>query len=89
MNQPQEKEWTRILLYLQKMETSLLCTATTESASDQVRNHLTGILNKSLENQKNLFEIMNQKGWYRVESAPSDVFQRTQQQFQTMQQQMQ
>jgi len=85
-NQPQEKEWVGTLLYLQKLEASTLCTTALESANDQVRNHAMGLLNKSLQNQKNLFDIMSKKGWYQVESAPVEQFNRIQQSFSSMMQ---
>ena len=53
-NQPQEKEWAGTLLYLQKMEASMLCTAALESGDPELRDHYRGLLNKSLENQKTL-----------------------------------
>lgn len=88
-NQPQEKEWAGTILYLLKMEASSLCTEAIESACDSVRNHATGLLNKSLQNQKSLFELMKKKGWYKVESAPQEQYTRIQQSFTTMQSQMQ
>jgi spore coat protein F len=87
--QPQEKEWAGTLLYLQKLEASALCTAALESSCEQVRNHTTALLNKSLQNQKSLFDIMNKKGWYKVEAAPSDQYNRIVQNLNTIQSQMQ
>ncbi|HEX3028634.1 MAG TPA: spore coat protein [Clostridia bacterium] len=83
--QPQEKEWAGTLLYLQKLESTLLCSTALESASDQVRNHATSLLTKSLQSQKNLFQLMNKKGWYKVEAAPKDQYNTIQQSFNTMQ----
>ncbi len=88
-NQPQEKEWAGNLLYLLKLEATSLCTTTLESANDSVRNHVAGILNKTFENQKHLFDIMAKKGWYKLETAPQEQFSRTQQSFNMMQSQMQ
>lgn len=89
MNQMQEKEWAGTILYLHKLEADMLCTAALESANEELRNHAIGLLNKSLQNQKKLFEIMNQKGWYKVESAPMEQYARVQQSFSAMQTQMQ
>ncbi len=88
-NQFQEKDWAGMILYMQKMEASTLCTAATESACDKVRTHTTNLLNKTLENQRNLFNFMNQKGWYKVETAPQQEMSRIQQSFSSMQSQMQ
>jgi len=84
-NQPQEKEWAGTLLYMEKLLAASLCTTVLESANEQVRNHATGILNKCLQDQKALFDFMNKKGWYKVESAPQEQFSRTQQSFSTLQ----
>ena len=88
-NQPQEKEWAGILLYLQKMEASMLCTAALESGDPELRNHYSGLLNKSLENQKALFDIMNRKGWYKTEPAPMEQANRSKMSFERMRQQAQ
>lgn len=87
--QPWEKEWAGNLLYLQKLECTTLCTAALESNSDQVRNHITGLLNKAIQNQKALYQIMSSKGWYNVEAAPQEQYNRIQQSVTTMQSQMQ
>ncbi len=88
-NQPQEKEWAGTLLYLQKLEAQMLCHATLEGSCDQVRNHASSLLNKSLQNQQNLFSIMSQKGWYKVDVAPQELYTSAEQKFATMQAQMQ
>jgi len=88
-NQPQEKEWAGSILYFLKSETTMLCTAAMESANDNVRNHILGLLNKSLENQNNLFQIMNKKGWYKVEAAAQEEYNRAQQNLNTMTSQLQ
>lgn len=85
----QDKERIGTLLYQLKMEASSLCTAVLESANDNVRTQLTQILGKSLENQKAVFTLMQQKGWYQVEAAPKEQYNRIQQSFTTMQQQQQ
>lgn len=88
-NQLQEKDWANMVLYMQKMEIKTLCSAVTESSNDKVRSHTTNLLNKALEDQKNLYNFMNQKGWYKVESAPQQEISRAQQSFSSMQSQMQ
>jgi spore coat protein CotF len=69
------------------MESTALCTAILESANDNVRSQLTQILNKSLQNQKAVFDLMNQKGWYKVSPAPQEQYTMIQQSFTTMRQQ--
>jgi spore coat protein CotF len=89
MAQLQEKDCATTLLSLQKLEAQMLCSAALEAQDDQVRNHASGLLNKCLQNQKNLFNIMNQKGWYKVPQAPQELYNDAQQKFSNMQSQMQ
>lgn len=81
-----EKELVGNLLSQLKMECTSLCTAITESVNNNVRNQLTQILTKNLQNQKQVFDFMNSKGWYKVEAAPTEQFNRTKQSFTTIQQ---
>lgn len=83
----QDMELVGTLIYQLKMESTSLCTAVLESANDTVGSQLTSILNQSLRDQKSVFDLMNQKGWYKVEPAPQEQFQRVKQSFMTMQQQ--
>lgn len=78
-NQPQEKECAGTLLYLQKHEAEMLCSATLEASDANVRAHCAGLLQKCLENQHNLYNLMNQKGWYKIEAAPQEMLTRAQQ----------
>lgn len=87
--QTQDMELIGTLIYQLKMESSSLCTSILESANDSVRSQLTPILNQSLQNQKEVFDLMQQKGWYKVEPAPNEQYQRIQQSFTSMQQQQQ
>ena len=86
---PQEKEYAGSLLYMEKLEATSLVTATIEAACPKVRDHFRGLLNKSLDDQKGLFEIMNKKGWYNVQPAPREQVQRIHQSFAAMEQQAQ
>lgn len=87
--QTQDMELIGTLIYQLKMEASSLCTTILESANPNVRSQLTQILQQSLQNQKTVFDLMNQKGWYKVEAAPPEQYNRIQQSFTTMQQQQQ
>lgn len=84
-----DMEWMGILLYEHKLAASMLTTSVMESANPQVRQHFTSLLNQTLDHQKQIFDVMNQKGWYKVAPAPQDELSRIQQSFSTMQQQMQ
>ena len=85
--QSQDMELVGTLIYQLKMEASALCTSVLESANENARLQLTQMLQQSLENHKTVFELMNQKGWYKVEPAPPEQYSRIQQSFTTMQQQ--
>jgi spore coat protein CotF len=87
--QTQDMELVGTLIYQLKMEASSLCTSILESANPNVRTQLTQMLQQSLQNQKAVFDLMNQKGWYKVEPAPAEQYSRVQQSFSTMQQQAQ
>lgn len=85
--QTQDMELVGTLIYQLKMEASALCTSTLESSNENVRAQLTQMLQQSLQNQKTVFDLMNQKGWYKVEAAPPEQYSRIKQTFTAMQQQ--
>ena len=85
--QTQDMELVGTLIYQLKLEASALCTSILESANPNVRTQLSQILQQSFQNQKAVFDLMNQKGWYKVEAAPTEQYNRIQQSFATMQQQ--
>ncbi len=87
--QSQDMELVGTLLYQLKMEATSLCTAILEGANPNVRTQLSQLLQQSLQNQKTVFDLMNQKGWYKVEPAPQEQYNRIQQNMATMQQQAQ
>lgn len=84
-----DMEWMGILLYEHKLAASMLTSSVLESADQQVRQHFTGLLNQTFDHQKQIFDVMNQKGWYKVAPAPQAEVSRIQQSFSSMQQQMQ
>ena len=84
-----DMEWMGILLYEHKLAASMLTSGVLESANPQVRQHFTSLLNQTLDHQKQIFDVMSQKGWYKVAPAPQEELTRIQQSFTTMQQQMQ
>ncbi|MGE5396765.1 MAG: spore coat protein [Chitinophagales bacterium] len=84
-----DSEWMGILLYQHKLAASMLTNGVLESADPQVRSHFSSMLNGCLDHQKKIFDVMNQKGWYKVAPAPQDEVSRIQQSFSSMQSQMQ
>ncbi|MDR3271206.1 MAG: spore coat protein [Peptococcaceae bacterium] len=85
----QEKQAISTLLSQQKSICTTLVTAITECANNNVRHQLTQMLVKSLQNQKLVYDYMNAKGWYRVESAPQEQVDRSRQSFTLIQQEAQ
>ena len=69
MNSLNEKDILNVLLSGHKLAATGYSTLVLESANQDLRNAVTGILEKTFENQKNIFDVMSKKGWYPVESA--------------------
>ena len=84
-----DMEWMGILLYEHKLAASMLTSSVLESADPQLRQHFTSMLNQTFDHQKQIFDVMNQKGWYKVAPAPKEELTRIQQSFSQMQQQQQ
>jgi spore coat protein CotF len=84
-----ESEWMGILLYQHKLAASMLTSGVLESSNDQVRSHFKSLLDGTLDHQKDIYNMMSQKGWYKVQPAPQDELNRISQTMTTMQQQMQ
>ncbi len=84
-----DMEWMGILLYEHKLAASMLTSSVMESANPQVRQHFSSLLNQTLNHQKQIFDVMNQKGWYKVAPASQEELSRVQQSFNMMQQQQQ
>ncbi len=84
-----EMEWMGNLLYQHKLAASMANNAVLESSNPQLRSHFTNILGETFNHQKQIFDVMNQKGWYKVDVAPQDQFSRVQQSLSSIQQQMQ
>ncbi|MGE5403530.1 MAG: spore coat protein [Candidatus Saccharibacteria bacterium] len=84
-----DSEWMGILLYQHKLAAGLLTDGILESSDTKVRSHFENMFDKCVEHHKHIFDVMNQKGWYKVEPAPQDQLSRVQQSFSTLTQQMQ
>ncbi len=84
-----DMEWMGILLNQHKLAASMLTSGVMESSSEQVRSHFKNLLDGTLQHQKDIYNVMNQKGWYKVQPAPQDELNRIRQSMTTIQQQMQ
>jgi spore coat protein CotF len=69
-----DKEITQVLLNDHKLCASSYTNLVLESANQALRNDVTNLLGRTFQHQKQIFDIMSQKGWYQTQSAnPQDV----------------
>jgi len=64
-----DKEITQTLLNEHKLCASALTNLVLESSNQALRDDVTCILNRTFQHQKNIFDLMNQKGWYSPQTA--------------------
>ena len=69
MNGLNDKDILNVLLAGHKLAATGYSTLVLESANQTLRNDVTNMLEKTFKQQKNIFDVMSQKGWYPVESA--------------------
>lgn len=69
MNNLGDKEITQILLNEHKFCASSLTNLVLESSDQSLRNDCAGLLNRTFQHQKNIFDLMTQKGWYSTQQA--------------------
>lgn len=69
MNNLGDKEITMVLLDEHKLCASSLTNLVLESANQNLRNDATNLLTRTFQHQKQLYDLMTQKGWYSVQNA--------------------
>ncbi len=69
MNKFTDKEITQTILNEHKLCASSLTNLILESSNQNLRNDAAGILNRTFQHQKNIFDLMSQKGWYTTQQA--------------------
>jgi len=69
MNTRQDKDLITDVLMTEKSLCATYNTAVTEAATSNVREGFKNILNEQLDIQNDIFNTMNQKGWYNVQQA--------------------
>ncbi len=69
MNKFTDKEIMYTLLNEHKLCASSLTNLILESSNTNLRNDASGILNRTFQHQKNIFDIMSSKGWYTTTQA--------------------
>lgn len=69
MNTLNDKDILNVLLAGHKLAATGYSTLVLESANQNLRSDVTTILEKTFEQQKNIFDVMSKNGWYPVQSA--------------------
>ncbi len=69
MNYLGDREITQTLLNEHKLCASSLTNLVLESSNQSLRNDAAGILSRTFQHQKNIFDLMTQKGWYSAQQA--------------------
>jgi spore coat protein F len=81
-----DKEIVNVLLSQHKLNATSLTTLVLESANENLRNDVTNILNNTFKHQKQIFDVMSQKGWYPVQNATQQQISQAQQEVRQTQQ---
>jgi spore coat protein F len=79
MNNLTDKEVLNVLLDEHKLAASSLTNLIIESSNQLIRNDATNILTRTLQHQKQIFDLMSQKGWYQVQNANQQEISKAQQ----------
>lgn len=64
-----DKEIMNVLLNEHKLCASSLTNLVLESSNQNLRNDVSGLLSRTFQHQKNIFDLMTQKGWYTTQTA--------------------
>jgi spore coat protein F len=84
-----DKEIMSSILNEKKLAASALTTLVLESSCPTLRNDVQSILTKTFNGQKQVFDMMSQKGWYPVENANQQEITMAQQKVKNIQSQLQ
>jgi spore coat protein CotF len=74
-----DQEVMSILLSEHKLAASSLTNLVLESSNQFLRNDATVILTSTFNHQKQIFDFMNQKGWYQTQIASQQEISKVQQ----------
>ncbi len=80
-----DKDITNVLLDEHKLAASSLTNLVLESNNQFLRNDVTSILTKTFQHQKQIFDLMSQKGWYQVQNASQQDISKAQQEMTNVQ----
>ncbi|MGI6669145.1 MAG: spore coat protein [Acetivibrionales bacterium] len=69
-----DKEIAQTLLNEHKLFATSLTNLVLESSNQSLRNDAAGLLSRAFQHQKNIYDLMAQKGWYTVQQAtPQEI----------------
>lgn len=80
-----DKDVTNVILNQHKLEASSLTNLILESSNNSLRTDTTNILQRTFSHQKQIFDLMSQKGWYQVQNASQQDMMTAQQSISNMQ----
>ena len=80
-----DKEIMNVLLEQHKLCATSLTNLILESSNQNIRNDAANILNKTFQHQKQIFDIMSQKGWYKTQQASPQLLSQAQQELNQIQ----
>ncbi len=80
-----DKEILNVLLDQHKLCASSLTNLVLESSNQNLRNDAAALLSKTFQHQKQIFDLMVQKGWYQTQTASPQDIGRVQQEISKMQ----
>lgn len=74
-----DKEILNVLLDEHKLSASAITNLVLESSNESIRNDATGVLNTTFKQQKQIFDLLTQKGFYQTQNADQQSLTRAQQ----------
>jgi len=83
-----DREIANVLLNEHKLCASSLTNLILESSNQNLRNDAINLLNRTFQHQKQIFDIMAQKGWYQVQNANPQEISKAQQDVSSIQSSM-
>lgn len=74
-----DKEITNVLLNEHKHAATSITNLVLESGNPQLRNDATQVLQNTFRHQKQIFDLMSQKGWYTTDTVSRQEIDKTRQ----------
>ncbi len=78
-----ERDTMTEMLNLEKHAANLYHTATIEASTPSLYQCCSNIMQETLDCQRNLYQLMSQKGWYKTQNADQQQVNQAYQQFQS------